>query len=168
MVFFQKERRPYELILILKEWIYRGRTKAVIKRLTLLVISYELNFNRYTCLIQGRWATGSKIMDEFSDCCRNIAVLSPHCLIFLFSFQALVGQLVTLPRLIKDDKKYTVTVDTISSERFPPPKRATSHFRSDEYYKYIEIAISKQVCLSTVMALLALFSCIYFIVTNVK
>ena len=71
------------------------------------------------------------------------AFLTP---IIFFSFQALVGQLVTLPRLIKDDKKYTVTVDTVSSDRFPPPKRATSYFRADEYYKYIEVAISKQVC----------------------
>ena len=64
---------------------------------------------------------------------------------FCFSFQALVGQPVTLPRVAKDEKRYTVFVETVSSERFPPPKRATSHFRADEYYKYLEITISKQV-----------------------
>ncbi len=65
-----------------------------------------------------------------------------------FSFQALVGQLVTLPRLLKDDKRYTVTVETVSSEKFHSQKRATSHFRADEYYKYLEITISKQVSIT--------------------
>ncbi len=63
----------------------------------------------------------------------------------MLSFQALVGQLITIPRLAKDDKRYTVFVETVSSDRFPPPKRATTHFRADEYFKYLEVTITKQV-----------------------
>jgi hypothetical protein len=79
-----------------------------------------------------------------------------------FSFQALVGQLVTLPRLLKDDKRYTVTVETVSSEKFHSQKRATSHFRADEYYKYLEITISKQVSLTIFKSSHNCFACNIF------
>ena len=49
---------------------------------------------------------------------------------YSYSGKKVVGELIVLPPVPKDDKKYTITVETLV-EKFAPKKKATTVFRAD-------------------------------------
>ena len=62
---------------------------------------------------------------------------------YSYSGKKTVGELLILPAVPKDDKKYTITVETIA-EKFTPKKKATVTFKADAYYKHVSAVLPKK------------------------
>ncbi len=56
---------------------------------------------------------------------------------FKYSAKGLVGHMIALPTVPKDDKKYTVNVETVP-DKFAPQKRVSTVIRADEYFRYVQ------------------------------
>ena len=54
----------------------------------------------------------------------------------------MTGQLVTLPRIAKDNKRYDVNVETIPA-KFAPQKKVSHSYVADDYVKSIKLVLNK-------------------------
>ena len=54
----------------------------------------------------------------------------------------MTGQLVTLPRIPKDNKRYDVNVETIPA-KFAPQKKVSHSYMADDYVKSIKLVLNK-------------------------
>ena len=61
---------------------------------------------------------------------------------YTYSGKKVVGELIILPAVPKDDKKYTLTVETMA-EKFAPKKKTVTTFKADAYYKHVSAIIPK-------------------------
>ena len=69
-------------------------------------------------------------------------VSSPDGGSYSYSGKKIVGELILLPAVPKDDKKYTITIETLP-EKFAPKKKATTTFKADAYYKHVSAILPK-------------------------
>jgi len=85
-----------------------------------------------------------KITDEIkqlSPTNLKISVSSPDSN-YNFVTKAVTGQLVTLPRIPKDNKRYDVNVETIPA-KFAPQKKVSHSYVADDYVKSIKLVLNK-------------------------
>ena len=61
---------------------------------------------------------------------------------YSYSGKKVIGELIILPAVPKDDKRYTITVETLA-EKFAPKKKATTAFKADSYYKHVSVVLPK-------------------------
>ena len=61
---------------------------------------------------------------------------------FTFNTKAVTGQLVPLPRIPKDNKKYNIHVETIP-DKFAPQKKVSHTLVADDYFKSVRLVLNK-------------------------
>ena len=61
---------------------------------------------------------------------------------YSYSGKKIVGELIILPPVPKDDRKYTIAVETLA-EKFAPKKKAATVFKADAYYKHVAVVLPK-------------------------
>jgi len=61
---------------------------------------------------------------------------------FTFNTKAVTGQLVILPRMQKDGKKYNIHVETVP-EKFAPQKKVSHTLIADDYFKRVKLVLNK-------------------------
>ena len=61
---------------------------------------------------------------------------------YSYTGKKVVGELIVLPPVPKDNKRYTITVETFA-EKFAPKKKAATTFRADSYFKFVTVVLPK-------------------------
>merc|ERR1719189_3120506 len=86
-----------------------------------------------------------KITDEAevnSEATVKVMVTSSDGGTYSYSGKKVIGELIILPAVPKDDKRYTIAVETLA-EKFAPKKKATTAFKADSYYKHVSVVLPK-------------------------
>merc|ERR1719367_1827423 len=71
----------------------------------------------------------------------KISISSPDSN-YNYNTKAVTGQLVTLPRVAKDKKRYDILVETVPA-KFAPQKKVAYSYVVDDYVKSIKLVLNK-------------------------
>ena len=86
-----------------------------------------------------------KVSDEVKSTKKSslkISVSSPDSSTFSYSTKAVIDQLIPLPRVPKDNKKYDIYVETMP-DKFAPQKKVSHTFKADDYVKSIKLVLNR-------------------------
>lgn len=61
---------------------------------------------------------------------------------YKFNTKAVTGQLISVPRMNKDNKSYDIFVETVA-DKFVPQKKVSHTFQADDYVKAIKLVLNK-------------------------
>ena len=62
---------------------------------------------------------------------------------YTYAVKRFAGHMVTLPSVDKDEKLYTITVETFP-EKYAPKRKAVKEIHANEYYKFLNFTIKHQ------------------------
>ena len=83
-----------------------------------------------------------KISDEVKNVPKTNLKVSVTAKDFNFNVKAVTGQLIPLPRLAKDNKKYQIYVET-QINKYSPQKKVSHTFYANDYTKSIKLVLNK-------------------------